>query len=138
MKTRTLLLAAVLAVPFFAQAQTARMEQRAETPPPGMRRARRLLQQMGRELMLAQASDWPFIMRTGTSPEYALGRIRTHLGRFWTLDQMLERGEVDPDTLEAIEYADRIFPDLDPRWYGPEGRGAQTTGPRPQASDSKP
>ena len=28
MKTRTLLLAAVLAVPFFAQAQTARMEQR--------------------------------------------------------------------------------------------------------------
>ena len=29
---------------------------------------RRALQQAGRELLLAKASDWPFILRTGTSP----------------------------------------------------------------------
>ncbi|MDB6030659.1 MAG: hypothetical protein JWM16_997 [Verrucomicrobiales bacterium] len=31
----------------------------------------RALKQAARELLLAQASDWPFILRTGTSPDYA-------------------------------------------------------------------
>src|SRR5262249_17355716 len=31
----------------------------------------RALNQAGRELLLAQASDWPFIIRSQTSPEYA-------------------------------------------------------------------
>ena len=38
----------------------------------------RALRQAGRELLLAQASDWPFILRTGTSPEYARRRVTDH------------------------------------------------------------
>ena len=35
-------------------------------PPPGSA-LQRALRQAGRSLLLAQASDWPFIMRTGTA-----------------------------------------------------------------------
>ncbi len=74
--------------------------------------------QMLRELMLAQASDWPFIMRTGTSPEYAKKRIRDHLDRFWALDAMLREGRIDEKIFAAIRQADNIFPDCDLGWYG--------------------
>ena len=42
----------------------------------------RALKQAGRELLLAQSSDWPFILRTGTSPDYARKRVKDHLLRF--------------------------------------------------------
>src|SRR5208282_113628 len=42
----------------------------------------RALRQAARELLLAQASDWPFMLRTGTSPDYARKRVKEHLLRF--------------------------------------------------------
>ena len=74
---------------------------------------------MQRELMLAQASDWPFIMRTGTSPDYARKRVSDHLARFWSLNAMAEHGEVDLAALEALEAADAIFPECDPVLFAP-------------------
>jgi 1,4-alpha-glucan branching enzyme len=38
-----------------------------------------LVQQLRRDLVMAQASDWAFIMTTGTSPGYAAERTITHL-----------------------------------------------------------
>src|SRR5204863_9624198 len=49
----------------------------------------RALRQAGRELLLAQASDWPFILRTGTSPEYARKRVTEHLLNFSKLYEHL-------------------------------------------------
>src|SRR5262249_25620927 len=43
---------------------------------------RRALNQAARELLLAQSSDWAFIMKTGTMVEYALERTRTHVINF--------------------------------------------------------
>ncbi|MDR0362689.1 MAG: DUF1957 domain-containing protein [Planctomycetota bacterium] len=82
-----------------------------------------LLKQMQRELMLAQASDWPFIMRTGTSPEYAGKRVRDHLSRFWALENMLING-IDEEAFAAIRYADDIFPDCKPEYYASRPPGA--------------
>ncbi len=73
--------------------------------------------QMLRELMLAQASDWPFIMRTGTSPAYAHKRVTDHLDRFWTLDAMRDDGRFDERVFAAISQADNIFPECRPEWY---------------------
>ncbi|MCL2000081.1 MAG: DUF1957 domain-containing protein [Planctomycetes bacterium] len=81
-------------------------------------REEEVLRQMLRELMLAEASDWPFIMRTGTSPEYAKKRVQDHLNRFWVLDAMLREGQIDERIFKAIRQADNIFPDCDLRWYG--------------------
>ena len=64
----------------------------SERPPACKARA---LRQAARELLLAQASDWPFILRAGTSPDYARRRVKDHLLRFIALHDQLtvdERG----------------------------------------------
>jgi 1,4-alpha-glucan branching enzyme len=85
-------------------------------------RSEDILKQMIRELMLAQASDWPFIMRTGTSPGYAEKRVRDHTARFWTLEAMLRTGDFDKKTFNAIRQADAIFPDCRASWYAPRAQ----------------
>ena len=42
----------------------------------------RALNQAARELMLAQSSDWTFIMKTGTTVPYATRRINEHILQF--------------------------------------------------------
>ena len=43
---------------------------------------RRALNQCARELLLAQSSDWLFIITNGTMVDYAKKRIKDHIGRF--------------------------------------------------------
>jgi len=77
----------------------------------------RALKQAARELLLAQASDWPFILRTGTSPGYARKRVKDHLLRFITLHKQLTSNRVDELWLNRIERLDNIFPDVDYRFW---------------------
>lgn len=74
---------------------------------------RRALNQAAREILLAQSSDWAFIMKSGTVPEYAKYRFTTHIGRFIRLLREIEEGAVDPVFLKKLELEDSIFPDLD-------------------------
>jgi 1,4-alpha-glucan branching enzyme len=77
-------------------------------------RQRRLLNQTGRELLLAQASDWPFILSNRTSMGYARQRIHEHLSRFDFLARQLEESWVgDGGELERFERIDNIFRELD-------------------------
>lgn len=78
---------------------------------------RRALQQAARELLLAQASDWPFILRTGTSPGYARQRIRDHLLRFHALYDQLTHARVDELWLTQLEQRDNLFPHVDPGYW---------------------
>ena len=73
----------------------------------------RALRQAARELLLAQASDWPFILRAGTSPEYARRRVKDHLLRFIALHDQLTATSVDEKWLREIESRDNLFPDVD-------------------------
>jgi 1,4-alpha-glucan branching enzyme len=77
----------------------------------------RALRQAGRELLLAQSSDWPFILRTGTSPEYAARRVKDHLWRFLELHRQLTAQQIDEHWLAQIEQADNIFPNIDCRYW---------------------
>ena len=71
----------------------------------------RLLHQAGRELLLAQSSDWSFILRAGTTTELARERIERHLGRFWQLLGAIDSGEPLPHGwLEAVQAEDGLFP----------------------------
>jgi 1,4-alpha-glucan branching enzyme len=74
---------------------------------------KRALQQAARELLLAQASDWPFILRAGTSPDYARRRVKDHLLRFIALHEQLTATSVDEKWLAQIEARDNLFPDVD-------------------------
>jgi len=77
----------------------------------------RALRQAGRELLLAQASDWAFIMKTGTLVPYAIRRTETHLARFGALATMLERGVFDEARIAEAEVSHPLFPTLDPRLF---------------------
>jgi len=73
---------------------------------------KRILNQMARELLLAQSSDWAFMMKTGAFSEYASKRTVAHLERFYLLKSYLERDFYNFEVLEDIERKDNIFPDL--------------------------
>jgi 1,4-alpha-glucan branching enzyme len=79
----------------------------------------RVLRQAGRELMLAQSSDWPFIITNDTAAEYARRRFHDHLNRFHDLLDGLQRRQIETDRLEALEYMDALFPELDYRLFAP-------------------
>jgi 1,4-alpha-glucan branching enzyme len=74
---------------------------------------RRALNQAARELLLAQSSDWAFIMKTGSHVEYATGRTRDHLLRFARLYDDIRGNRIDDGWLGEIEYKDNLFPDID-------------------------
>ena len=75
----------------------------------------RLLHQAGRELLLAQSSDWSFILRAGTTTELAKERIERHLQRFWRLMAAIEGQEDLPEGwLDELEREDALFPLIQP------------------------
>ncbi|MBI4178591.1 DUF1957 domain-containing protein [bacterium] len=72
---------------------------------------RRALEQMGRQLLLAQSSDWPFIATTsGGIREYAKDKAKKFLKRFWGLYRAVRKGEVSSRALDTLEQDDNIFP----------------------------
>ena len=79
----------------------------------------RALNQAARELLLAQSSDWAFIMRTGTMVPYAVRRTRSHLLRFDKLREDIMAGKIDSGWLEKVEEIDNIFPNVNYRVYRP-------------------
>jgi 1,4-alpha-glucan branching enzyme len=96
----------------------------------GPEEARRVMAQATRELLLLQASDWQFLITTGTARDYAERRVAEHYAEFKRLSEMATtlRGgaplSVEAiDTLRRLEREDFVFPDLDPAW----GLGPPTT-----------
>jgi 1,4-alpha-glucan branching enzyme len=77
----------------------------------------RALNQATRELLLAQASDWPFMISNGSTARYAQTRLETHLHRFDKLAGEIQNGTIDPDDLEKIEKQDNIFGTIDYRFF---------------------
>jgi 1,4-alpha-glucan branching enzyme len=77
----------------------------------------RALKQAARELLLAQSSDWPFILRTNTSPDYAKKRVKAHLLRFNTLYHQLTTKKIETKWLAEIESRDNIFSDVNVSYW---------------------
>jgi 1,4-alpha-glucan branching enzyme len=91
----------------------------------------RLLNQLARELLLAESSDWAFQIYQGTTVQYSTRRFESHIQRFNMIADMLqgparEQGrnataaELSPEQeelLTEIERRDNIFPEIDWRVY---------------------
>lgn len=78
---------------------------------------RRALNQAARELLLAQSSDWAFILSTNTMADYARRRVTGHLEHFQALKGMIDAGTIDIDYLTRLEKRNNLFPDIDYRVY---------------------
>jgi 1,4-alpha-glucan branching enzyme len=77
--------------------------------------AQRALNQALRELLLAQSSDWAFILGTGTHTSYAVRRTKDHLLRFNRIYEDIRANNIDEEWLADIESKDNLFPDIDYR-----------------------
>ena len=77
----------------------------------------RAMQQAARSLLLAQASDWAFIMKSDTAKEYAFRCTRDHIARFNYLEHCVQEGAIDERRLQALEVMDQVFPGIDPAVY---------------------
>ncbi|MBA3543667.1 MAG: DUF1957 domain-containing protein [Chthoniobacterales bacterium] len=77
----------------------------------------RTLRQAARELLLAQSSDWAFLIKTKSAPEYATRRTKDHLLRFNRFCDQLRTDQIDLDFLGECESQANLFPDLNWRHY---------------------
>jgi 1,4-alpha-glucan branching enzyme len=73
---------------------------------------KRALNQAARELLLAQSSDWPFIVNSGTAKEYAEKRFADHIKNFNQLSGEIERGSISVEFLEYLEDRNNLFPEI--------------------------
>ena len=87
-----------------------------DTTDPVLKRA---LDQAGRSLFLAGASDWGFLISTGQAIRYSEVQILTHIDRAKELLRQVETGEVREEYLALLESVDCIFPwgDMDFRVF---------------------
>jgi 1,4-alpha-glucan branching enzyme len=78
---------------------------------------RKTLNQAARELLLAESSDWPFLVTTGQARNYAIQRFSQHMERFRKLCESIESGQ--PDLALTAEYweLDKLYPNIDYRWW---------------------
>jgi len=78
---------------------------------------KRVLNQMARELLVAQTSCWAFIISTGTTVEYAKKTLKDHLRRFNYFYEMIKKSEIDENFLKICETRTNIFDELDYRFF---------------------
>ena len=73
-----------------------------------------MLAQAARELLLAQASDWQFIISTGAVVDYAERRFTLHCDDAERLIEALSGGDLEGGGRLADELArrDDLFPDV--------------------------
>lgn len=73
----------------------------------------RVIEQLARELLILEASDWQFLITTGQAKEYAKRRVLIHSRDFHRLANELVRyvkiGEFDVKLLEELEERDNPF-----------------------------
>ncbi|MBT3274877.1 MAG: DUF1957 domain-containing protein [Spirochaetales bacterium] len=77
----------------------------------------RTLNQAAREVLLSQASDWAFIMKTGTTVQYATRRMKEHLYNFNRIYDGLCRNSVSTEWLTRLEKKNNLFSDIDYRLF---------------------
>ncbi|HEU5341973.1 glycoside hydrolase family 57 protein [Edaphobacter sp.] len=82
---------------------------------------KRIAQQLCRELLLLESSDWQFLITTGAARDYAEIRFLTHNDQFNEVKAIWQTfestGSITPEQekrLAEIEVRDGIFPDVDP------------------------
>ncbi|MGI6649059.1 MAG: glycoside hydrolase family 57 protein [Bacillota bacterium] len=106
-----------------------RMVELADQYPQAAGLTERALNQAARELVLAQSSDWAFIMKTGTAVEYAVKRTKQHILNFTRLYDEIKAGQIDEGWLQHLEWKHNIFPNINYRVYRTDYRGTNASLP---------
>ncbi len=85
---------------------------------------RRALNQLARELVLMQSSDWAFLMTTGTAKEYSTKRTKDHVKRFNELYEQIQGNRINEAYVYELELKDSIFQQIDYNVYSSAAKEA--------------
>jgi 1,4-alpha-glucan branching enzyme len=77
----------------------------------------RALNQAAREILLAQASDWPVSLHHKENSEYARRRAEGFLRNFTTIYESLGGGHISTEWLTNTERLHNIFPNINFRVF---------------------
>jgi 1,4-alpha-glucan branching enzyme len=106
--------------------------------------ARRIVQQLCRELLLLESSDWQSLITTGSARDYAEKRFHAHNDYFLDLKSIFQAVEStgtltdrQANRLAEIERTDNIFPDLDPDLWA-EAPATLARSPQPSSATVSP
>jgi 1,4-alpha-glucan branching enzyme len=85
---------------------------------------RELLKRAGRELLLLQASDWPFVVARGQAVDYGIRRFALHDHRYDIINNIVERvlegkdvSPLEAHQLRDMDIHDSVFPEIDLTWW---------------------
>ena len=82
---------------------------------------RRILNQLARELLLMEGSDWPFLLYTKQAKEYANQRFHHHHQRFnkllWAAKEIQDKRRISLEDLEQMEDIDSCFKDINLNYF---------------------
>ncbi len=90
-----------------------RMTELVERFPDVQGRKQRALNQAAREVLLSQASDWPLIIKSGTTVGYAERRVKEHIANFTRIYESLSANTMDTEWLTTLEKRNNLFPEID-------------------------
>ena len=93
--------------------QTIRMSELAMRFPNEKGIRKRTVEQAFREMLLAQASDWAFIMKTATAVPYAVQRTREHIYNFTRIYESLMSGSLQQEWFLGVETRNNLFRKID-------------------------
>nr|WP_245203563.1 1,4-alpha-glucan branching protein domain-containing protein [Ammoniphilus resinae] len=79
----------------------------------------RALNMAAKQLLLAQSSDWSFIMDNKTMTDYAVRRFKEHAGIFHQLYEKLMKECLEAEWIDSLELNYPIFPTISYRVYLP-------------------
>jgi 1,4-alpha-glucan branching enzyme len=94
-----------------------RMTELAERFPDDTGLKERALNQAAREILLAQASDWPFLLYKQDSTEYARNQAENALRNFTTIYEALGSNHISTEWLTTLERRHNIFPNINYRVF---------------------
>ncbi|MCS7337935.1 MAG: DUF1957 domain-containing protein, partial [Verrucomicrobiae bacterium] len=77
----------------------------------------RIITQAARELLIAQSSDWAFMISTDTNQAYAIRKIVGHLRNHSALCAQFESKSQDPALLEQLERESGIINPFNPQYF---------------------
>jgi 1,4-alpha-glucan branching enzyme len=93
--------------------QAIRMSELAKRFPKEKGMRKRALDQAFREMLLAEASDWAFIMKTGTTVPYAVQRTREHIYNFTRIYESMMSGRLQQEWFLGVERRNNLFRKID-------------------------
>lgn len=85
---------------------------------------RGLLERAAREMLLLQASDWPFVIHSQGAVDYGIQRFAGHCTRFDRMTHIAEQvargqpvGEVERSEIAETDLHDSVFQEIDLEWW---------------------